>query len=424
MTSFTGPMSYHNTLFRSRGVTLVELMVAMALGLVIVVTVGYAYLGAKESFRYQIALSTIQENTRYAFEFMGVDIRMAGYTGSTTDSTIEQPSGWSLPQQDLKNYPLRGYEEGVSSFPSFPVTRPRKRGDALAVVHADNVNEYSFSTAVTPNPDATNTITLSNWPSTDPKTGGLFVAADYTHTAVFAVSAFNKGSKTLSSGTNLGSFSGPIGSRKLYPLRGATYYIAENPAGEPALYRYKVGTDGNLEAEELVEGVYDMQVLYGVDAPSPATTITKATCDAGKITFDSINHGLSVGDRVLIADVNPSGFNGTYIVTETDTDNFTIARTCPGSYVSGGTAANSFDKSVDGYWTADQVEAGTDGTTTLPDEKNAIPNYSALEIGYWKRVVSVRITLTLTSRQTEKVSTTGSQLTKTFTTTFAVRNRI
>ncbi len=44
--------------------------------------------------------------------------------------------------------------------------------------------------------------------------------------------------------------------------------------------------------------------------------------------------------------------------------------------------------------------------------------------GYWQRVLSVRVTLTLTSRADLKVTTTGTALTKTFTTTFALRNRL
>lgn len=39
------------------------------------------------------------------------------------------------------------------------------------------------------------------------------------------------------------------------------YYIRNNPAGQPALYR----REGASAAQEMVEGVQDMQVLYGVD---------------------------------------------------------------------------------------------------------------------------------------------------------------
>ena len=42
------------------------------------------------------------------------------------------------------------------------------------------------------------------------------------------------------------------------------YYIAANPAGEPALYRQGL-VKGLPVAEELVEGVEDMRINYGLD---------------------------------------------------------------------------------------------------------------------------------------------------------------
>lgn len=331
---------------RNRGVSLIELMVAMAIGLVLVATISSAYIGAKTSFRSQNALSNIQENARYAHEFMGVDIRMAGYSGGPMDVAITQPSGWTG-VQDLQNYPLVGYEDGVSTFPTFPVSRPRLAGtDALTVVHVDNENEYALDTTVTPNPSTT-TFTLASWPGTAPAVGGIFVGSDYTHTAAFTVSAVSSGTKTVTTADGLGVFGGAVGARRLYPLKGATYYIANNLAGEPSLFRLKLAAGGGTTPEELVEGVGNMQIAYGV-----------------------------------ATDALP-------------------------------------DTNVNAYWTADQVDAGTDGTLTMPVETPTDP-----PSGYWKRVLSVRVTLTLTTKQNERITTAGGLYTKTFTTTFAVRNRL
>lgn len=333
------PMPPHRV---SQGVSLIELMIAMALGLVIVATIGFSFVGAKSSFKSQVALSTIQENARYAFEFMGNDIRMAGYTGSTKGASFTQPGGWSE-TRDLQGFPLRGYEDGVSTFPTFPVARPRLTGDAIVVVRVDNDKEYALDDAVSPNPDS-GVFTLEDWPSSHaPQSGGYFVAADYTNAAAFTLSNVNSGAKTLTTTDGLGTFYGPIGARKVFPISGAIYYIANNPAGEPSLYRYRLTSDGTDVAEELVEGVQTMNIVYGVD--------TDATADAN----------------------------------------------------------------VNAYWTADQVEAGTDGTTPLP---------AGTATDYWKRVLSVRVTVTLTTKSTERITTNLSQLTKQFTTTFAVRNRL
>jgi len=66
---------------RERGLTLVELMVAMALGLVILIGVVYVFAGSRASYRHQESYSAVQESGRIALELMGRDLRMAGHTG-------------------------------------------------------------------------------------------------------------------------------------------------------------------------------------------------------------------------------------------------------------------------------------------------------------------------------------------------------
>lgn len=70
------------------GLGLIELMIAMTIGLVIVSGIGYIYVGNSQSFRTQESLTTIQENARYALETMSRDIRMAGYSGCGNLSAI------------------------------------------------------------------------------------------------------------------------------------------------------------------------------------------------------------------------------------------------------------------------------------------------------------------------------------------------
>jgi len=68
--------------FRSvsqRGVTLVEMMVAMALGLLILLAVSSIYLGSRQTFRLQDDNARLQETGRYALEAMGRSVRQAGF---------------------------------------------------------------------------------------------------------------------------------------------------------------------------------------------------------------------------------------------------------------------------------------------------------------------------------------------------------
>jgi type IV pilus assembly protein PilW len=53
-------------------------------------------------------------------------------------------------------------------------------------------------------------------------------------------------------------------------MSGNIYYLRNNPAGEPALYRKRA----NTAAEELVEGVENMQITFGEDT----TQVSVPTC--------------------------------------------------------------------------------------------------------------------------------------------------
>lgn len=60
------------------GLSLIELMVAMTLGLMITTTLGYILMGSRSTYRTQDASARVQDTGRFALEFIGRQIRMAG----------------------------------------------------------------------------------------------------------------------------------------------------------------------------------------------------------------------------------------------------------------------------------------------------------------------------------------------------------
>jgi type IV pilus assembly protein PilW len=64
-----------------RGLSLVELMIGMTLGLLVILAVTYVFAGSRTSYRQQESLSAVQETGRIALEVLTRDIRMAGYPG-------------------------------------------------------------------------------------------------------------------------------------------------------------------------------------------------------------------------------------------------------------------------------------------------------------------------------------------------------
>lgn len=349
-----------------KGFSLIEMMIAMAMGLLLLAGLFYVYINASRSSAAQGALALMQNNARYAFELMSMDIRMAGFSGSQNlTNVINTPSPTTLSTLiDLSN-PLLGYENSnppnvctiVSTTACYLANT-----DSLTVVRADTANKYTLSVSPT-----VGTFTLAMWPTSDaPTAGEVFVAADYTHTALFQVGSVSSGAKTISystatspapgnSSTTLGVFGGGFNATSLYRLSGVSYYIGRNPVGESALYRDKLGQSSstlNSTKEELVQGIEDMEITYGIDTSTDIATRSPL----------------------------------------------------PG------------DGSVDGYWTATQVDTGTGIQSTICNASTS---------AHWKCVLSVRIVLTLVSGQNEKVGTSGDKLLRrTFTNTIAIRNRL
>ena len=72
-----------STLARQQsGFSLIELMIAMTLGLILTVIIGNVFVGAKESYRTTEDLSRLQENARFAVTHLGRVIRMTSYVSN------------------------------------------------------------------------------------------------------------------------------------------------------------------------------------------------------------------------------------------------------------------------------------------------------------------------------------------------------
>jgi type IV pilus assembly protein PilW len=101
------------------GVTLVELLIALVLGLFLIGGVISVYLSTQQNFKTTENLSRLQEGARFAFEQMGREIREAGATpcGVKAVSSIMRTSTSTTPPwwADWDNGTLVGYESGTAS---------------------------------------------------------------------------------------------------------------------------------------------------------------------------------------------------------------------------------------------------------------------------------------------------------------------
>lgn len=72
-------------LFRARGFSLVELMVAVVIGLLVLAAVSTVMVNSKKNYTVQDSLARLQENARVAVDFVTRDLRTVGYFGCSND---------------------------------------------------------------------------------------------------------------------------------------------------------------------------------------------------------------------------------------------------------------------------------------------------------------------------------------------------
>ncbi|MBK5969785.1 hypothetical protein CCR91_13685 [Thiorhodovibrio winogradskyi] len=94
----------------ARGVTMVELLVGMTIGLFLTGGIIALLLGTKQSYRSNEALSEVQENGRFATELLAQQLRMAGSLGCQRSLMLQNTAATQNPlMHDFEARPLRLY---------------------------------------------------------------------------------------------------------------------------------------------------------------------------------------------------------------------------------------------------------------------------------------------------------------------------
>ena len=245
------------SLRRQYGVTLVELMVALALGLLITVAMLKVYVDASRMYRFNEGLARVQENGRFALEFIRRDARVAGFWGCYSDAPLtNQISATSDAWLDVAAGHITGTnDDGLNSADS--ITFRSATGSGTLV----NTTMTAASDSVSV--DSVATIT----------SGMAALISDCDNGDIFQVTGVSGTSLAHAAGTNTNTsanLSKPYASgSRVYQAQQSTFCIAlgADPS-QPSLRRLTNPTSGQTCAsngDELIEGVENMQILYGED---------------------------------------------------------------------------------------------------------------------------------------------------------------
>lgn len=296
-----------------RGFSIVELMVAVAISIILLLGMIQMLVNNQNTYRLQTGLALLQENGRFGLDFLATDIRLAGNLGC---SPLELIGGVTQPVATLPltfdalltftpDTIVEGYDADYLVFaPSAPVAsdwtpnlpaaliafNPVKGSDVIAVRYVDSA-AVSVASDVASGAD----IVLSN-NSNEIKPNDVVVISDCegfkSQATLFRVSGVAgttiSHDATVNSSGNLRRDYLTLHGPEVGHLRVNIYFIEDtgrsNEARLPilALSRYTllganntVGLTGTLVKEELLTGVENLQIQYGINGGTTSTTSTR-----------------------------------------------------------------------------------------------------------------------------------------------------
>lgn len=324
------------------GFGIVEIMVAMTISLVLLIGVVEIFSGSKKSYSMTENLSRMQENGRFAMDALVRHIRMAGFLPCKTSGNIVNTLNSTSPMLDFFGGAIKGYEGGVSAFPAtFPAsgTSPGDRvatSDAIIVLKGGDETYH-----VTSHVANAATVHLGKEHNLNP--GQVVMMCDGENAAIFQITNSNQSNKTIVHNEGAGSpgnctkamgGSGDCSNQagiqstaytdggQVVTFEGHAYYVGVSSSGSTySLYRKSVLDDATTsDAQELLEGIESMQLLYGEDANGDKLAERYVTADAvgNWNTVVSVRLGLLVHSPETVS-------------PETDTRQYNVAGTVIGT---------------------------------------------------------------------------------------------
>lgn len=260
----------------ARGFSLIELMIALVLGLLVTLAAIGMFLSNSRTYETTESLSRVQENARMAFELMARDIRESGGNPCSRNLLVANVLGATGGGTAWWN----NWANGVQGYENGALAGSLAGTDSIEIMSASS----SGATVVAHNPTSATFDVV-------PQTHGflandILVVCDFRQASVFQMSGpsanpvtngnvvHNSGSGTPGNCSKGLGFAQPIdcstnGTEYTYGdnsivvrLQAARWYVANNGRGGNSLFRQALRNNALAAREEVVEGVEDMEITY------------------------------------------------------------------------------------------------------------------------------------------------------------------
>ena len=222
--------------------TLIELMVALAIGAFLMIGAMTVFMQSRTTFRVTESVSRLQETARFAIDALEPEIRMAQYWGLVSRSEL------------ILNRRTPVDPAGIG-----PATCGNNWTINLVQAVQGTNNAYNWACAgtgtVEPNSD-TLVVRRASDDVVAPAANQLSIVSSRYNGTLFNTAAIPAGY--------------PAATSEVHRLMVSGYYVRQATAvTQPALRRKVLGTNGLITDEEVIAGVEDMQVQFGVDMDPP-----------------------------------------------------------------------------------------------------------------------------------------------------------
>lgn len=229
--------------FRSQGLTLVELLIAITLMLMITVATVALYSVNSSGKRTVDASQQLDDTARFAFQLIGEAVRNAGYANSAMLTRgIESGGALAAPGGTVSNL--------------FNLCETTANTTPCPVLGFDNskISSSDFGSKDSGAPNSSDSLAIRFYGSGADGRSGKPLADGTMRTC--------NGTAVAASASGLPTVEGELGL--------SIFYIGTDDSGEPSLYCTSDPGTTTRDTNAIVRGVESMQIMYAVDLCLPA----------------------------------------------------------------------------------------------------------------------------------------------------------
>lgn len=304
------------------GLTLVELLIAMVISLLLLGGIHRIFVGSTTTYAVTDQLSRTQENGRFAMHVLRSDLLNAGFLGCLQDvgayiNVLNNPSDFDVNfGQAIYGLEATGSNAWADDSGAVIPTNTGAgdmglgspvSGSDILVIRGVDPNTTIEVVQKMPIQSADIKLTAGLSSLLDTSGGDILLITDCEGATVFQTTSYTDSNGNTVHNTGVGTPGNATknlghayaeGSQIFFPQT-RTYYIQNNPNNEPALFE-KIGSG---TAQELAEGIENMQIRYGedVDDDRAADVYRTATAVADWGNVVSVRIGLLVRSPQIVA---------------------------------------------------------------------------------------------------------------------------